>query len=172
MGASAPATARTALEAEEDVMRLPPIPPADLTPAQKSLYDAMRQGIASNFNTFKVLLEDGALMGPWNPWLHEPRISKAIWDLTMAMTANATLPDNVRQIVILVVGARYDAAYAKAPDSRKGNEVALQINEAERLRKRATRDRDEERYPFGERQSVPIRLIQTPPISSDGAFSA
>ena len=93
-------------------------------------------------------------MGPWNPWLHEPRISKAIWDLTMAMTANATLPDNVRQIVILVVGARYDAAYAKAPDSRKGNEVALQINEAERLRKRATRDRDEERYPFGERQSA------------------
>ena len=27
------------------------------------------------------------------------------------MTANATLPDNVRQIAILVVGARYDAAY-------------------------------------------------------------
>ena len=50
-------------------------------------------------------------MGPRNPWLHEPGIGKAIWDLTMAMTANATLPDNVRQIVILVVGARYDAAY-------------------------------------------------------------
>src|SRR4029077_3477493 len=27
------------------------------------------------------------------------------------MTANATLADNVRQIVILVVGARFDAAY-------------------------------------------------------------
>ena len=27
------------------------------------------------------------------------------------MTANATLPDNVRQVVILVVGARFDAAY-------------------------------------------------------------
>ena len=92
-------------------MRLPLIPPADLTPEQKSLYDDMRKGIASNFNAFKVLREDGALMGPWNPWLHEPAIGKAIWDLTMAMTANATLPDNVRQIVILVVGARYDAAY-------------------------------------------------------------
>jgi 4-carboxymuconolactone decarboxylase len=93
-------------------MRLPLIAPENLTPEQKSLYDAMRQGIASNFNDFKVLREDGALMGPWNPWLHEPAIGKAIWDLTMAMTANATLPDNVRQIVILVVGARYDAAYA------------------------------------------------------------
>ena len=72
-------------------MRLPLIAPADLTAQQKSLYDDMRKGIASNFNAFKVLREDGALMGPWNTWLHEPGIGKAIWDLTLAMTANATL---------------------------------------------------------------------------------
>jgi 4-carboxymuconolactone decarboxylase len=92
-------------------LRLPLIPPAELTAEQKSLYDNMRKGIASNFNAFKVEREDGALMGPWNPWLHEPGIGKAIWNLTLAMTANAVLPDNVRQIAILVVGARYDAAY-------------------------------------------------------------
>src|ERR1700728_1843999 len=92
-------------------MRLPLIPPAQLSPEQKSLYDEMRKGIAGNFNAFKVEREDGALMGPWNPWLHEPAIGKAIWGLTLAMTANASLPDNVRQIAILVVGARFDAAY-------------------------------------------------------------
>jgi alkylhydroperoxidase family enzyme len=92
-------------------MRLPLIAPSDLTPEQKSLHADMRKGIASNFNAFKVEREDGALMGPWNPWLHEPRIGKAIWDLTLAMTAGAVLPDNVRQIAILVVGARFDAAY-------------------------------------------------------------
>ena len=92
-------------------MRLPLIAPADLTPEQKLLYDDMKKGIASNFNAFKAQREDGALMGPWNPWLHEPVIGKAIWDLTLAMTAQATLPDNVRQIAILVVGARFDAAY-------------------------------------------------------------
>ena len=92
-------------------MRLPLIPPAELTPQQKALYDEMRKGIASNFNAFKVEREDGALMGPWNPWLHEPAIGKAIWDFTLAMTASASLPDNVRQIAILVVGARFDAAY-------------------------------------------------------------
>lgn len=96
---------------ETSHMRLPLIPPAQLSPQQKSLYDEMRKGIASNFNAFKVEREDGALMGPWNPWLHEPGIGKAIWDLTLAMTANASLPDNVRQIAILVVGARFDAAY-------------------------------------------------------------
>jgi alkylhydroperoxidase family enzyme len=92
-------------------MRLPLIPPENLTPDQKLLYDDMRKGIARNFNAFKVEREDGALMGPWNPWLHEPRVGKAIWDLTLAMTAEASLPDNVRQIAILVVGARFDAAY-------------------------------------------------------------
>ena len=92
-------------------MRLPLIAPGELTPEQKRLYDDMRKGIASNFNAFKAVREDGALMGPWNPWLHEPGIGKAIWDLTLAMTANATLSDNIRQIVILVVGARFNAVY-------------------------------------------------------------
>src|ERR1700690_3867099 len=92
-------------------MRLPLIPPTELTPEQRGLYEDMRKGISSNFNAFKAVREDGALMGPWNPWLHEPGVGKAIWDLTLAMTANAVLPDNVRQIAILVVGARYGAAY-------------------------------------------------------------
>jgi alkylhydroperoxidase family enzyme len=92
-------------------MRLPLIAPEDLTAEQKPLYEDMRKGIAGNFNAFQTLSDDGALMGPWNPWLHEPVIGKAIWDLTLAMTAGASLQDNVRQLVILVVGARFDAAY-------------------------------------------------------------
>ncbi len=92
-------------------MRLPLIPPADLSPGQKPLYDDMKQGIASNFSDFKVLSDDGALMGPWNPWLHEPVIGKAVWDLTKAMSMQATLPDGPRQIAILVTGAHFDAAY-------------------------------------------------------------
>lgn len=92
-------------------MRLPLIPPAELSAEQKPLYDDMRRGIAGSFNAFIVEREDGALMGPWNPWLHEPAIGKAIWGLTLALTQGAVLPDRVRQIAILVVGARYDAAY-------------------------------------------------------------
>jgi 4-carboxymuconolactone decarboxylase len=68
-------------------MRLPLIAPADLTPEQKALYDDMREGIASNFNAFKAVRDDGVLMGPW---LHEPGIGKAIWNLTLAMTARPT----------------------------------------------------------------------------------
>jgi hypothetical protein len=97
-------------------MRLPLIPPAQLTDVQKPLYEDMKKGIGSNFNAFLTVAPDGtpeagALMGPWNPWLHEPRIGRAVWELTKAMTMEATLPDPVRQIVILVTGAHFNAAY-------------------------------------------------------------
>jgi alkylhydroperoxidase family enzyme len=92
-------------------MRLPLLPPTGLSPEQKPLYEDMRQGIGGHFNAFKAIAENGALMGPWNPWLQEPAIGRAIWDLTLALTAEASLPDNVRQVVILVVGARFNAAY-------------------------------------------------------------
>ena len=92
-------------------MRLPLIAPADLTPEQKPLYADMTQGIASSFNAFKTVDANGSLIGPWNPWLHEPVIGKAVWDLTKAMTAQATLADEPRQIAILVCGAHFDAAY-------------------------------------------------------------
>jgi hypothetical protein len=97
-------------------MRLPLIAPADLTEAQKPLYADMKKGISSNFNAFITVApegttEEGALMGPWNPWLHEPRIGGAVWELTKAMSMEATLPDPVRQIAILVTGAHFDAAY-------------------------------------------------------------
>jgi len=92
-------------------MRLPLIAPAHLTDAQKPLYEDMKKGIASNFNDFKTIAHNGALMGPWNPWLHEPVIGKAIWDLTKAMSMQATLPDPARQVAILVTGAHFDSGY-------------------------------------------------------------
>ena len=101
-------------------MRLEPIAPQDLTPEQKALYLDMRAGIAGNFNAFKSERADGALIGPWNSWLHEPSIGKAIWDLTLAMTANAVLPDNVRQVVILTVGAHFNAATTRSTPHHRG----------------------------------------------------
>ena len=53
-------------------MRLPLIPPAELSPEQKTLYDEMRKGIAGNFNALKVE-RDGALMGRGTPGCMGPR---------------------------------------------------------------------------------------------------
>jgi alkylhydroperoxidase family enzyme len=92
-------------------MRLPLLHPNKLTDAQKPLYADMRSGIEKGFQGFATIRDDGALMGPWNPWLHEPRIGKPIWELTKALSGQSALPDPVRQIAILVTGAHFHAAY-------------------------------------------------------------
>jgi hypothetical protein len=57
-------------------MRLPIIPPAELNAEQKPLYDDMRDGITKNFQGFINIRDDSALLGPWNPWIHEPTFGK------------------------------------------------------------------------------------------------
>jgi 4-carboxymuconolactone decarboxylase len=92
-------------------MRLPLIPPTELTPEQKPLYDDMRQGIEANFKGFATIRSDGALMGPWNPWLQEPQFGKPVWELTKALSMKPSLPPAVREVAILVTGAHFRSAY-------------------------------------------------------------
>jgi alkylhydroperoxidase family enzyme len=92
-------------------MRLPLIAPADLTPEQRPVYDDMRAGIERNFRGFKTIAANGALLGPWNPWLHEPKFGRPIWDLTLALSVSPSLPRTVREVAILVTGAAFHSAY-------------------------------------------------------------
>jgi len=81
-------------------MRLPLLSPASLNPEQRTLYEDMREGIETNFNGFKAIDSDGALIGPWNSWLHFPKFGGPIWDLVKALSASPTLPRPVRRIEI------------------------------------------------------------------------
>ena len=54
-------------------MRLPLLPPADLSPDQKNLYDDMADVIEKNFGELIARRSDGALIGPFNAWLHFPQ---------------------------------------------------------------------------------------------------
>ena len=92
-------------------MRLPLIPPAQLSPTQAPLYEDMRAGVEAKFQGFTALAADGALMGPWNPWLHSPEIGGPIWELTKALSFNPKLPKPVREVAILVTGAHFRSAY-------------------------------------------------------------
>ena len=94
-------------------MRLPLIAPTDLTAEQRPLYADMKAGIEKNFQGFKTIAEGGALMGPWNPWLHEPKFGKPIWDLTLALSVSPSpsLPRTVREVAILVTGAVFHSSY-------------------------------------------------------------
>jgi 4-carboxymuconolactone decarboxylase len=93
-------------------MRLPPISPDHLTAEQRPLFDEMSEGIGAKYaGGFVTTREDGALLGPWNAWLHDPELGTAFWQVTKAMTNARRIPNNARQVAILVIGARFNAAY-------------------------------------------------------------
>ncbi len=92
-------------------MRLPLIPPDRLTPEQRPLYERSREQIAHGFTAFTTSREDGALLGPWGVFLHEPAVGQAHYDLIAALTSMERLPPSARQVAIIVVGARFKAAY-------------------------------------------------------------
>jgi 4-carboxymuconolactone decarboxylase len=92
-------------------MRLPLIDPANLSPEQRPVYEDMRQGIEANFKGFATMDGEGRLLGPWNPWLREPKFGNPIWQLTKALSVAPGLPRPVREVAILVTGAHFRAAY-------------------------------------------------------------
>jgi alkylhydroperoxidase family enzyme len=92
-------------------MRLPLIVPAELMADQRPLYENMREGIEKNFKGFETIAENGALMGPWNAWIHEPKFGKPIWELTLALSVSPSLPGPVREVAILVTGAKFRSSY-------------------------------------------------------------
>ena len=72
-------------------MRLPLLPPASLSPDQKNLYDDMADVIEKNFGELIARRSDGALIGPFNAWLHFPQVGKpagafnrAMWEIGRA----------------------------------------------------------------------------------------
>jgi len=92
-------------------MRYPILPTAELSAEQKPLYEDMREGITKNFQGFVNIRNDGALLGPWNPWLREPKFGKPVWELVKAMVSNPSLPAAVREVAILVTGSHFRSAY-------------------------------------------------------------
>jgi alkylhydroperoxidase family enzyme len=92
-------------------MRVPVTLPAELTAKQTPIYQDMRSGIEEKFKGFIALRDDGALLGPWNPWIREPQFGGPIWELTKALSYSPSLPKPIREIAILVTGAKFHSAY-------------------------------------------------------------
>ena len=92
-------------------MRLPLMDPHRLRPECRPLYEDMKKGIETNFKGFTAIADDGTLIGPWNPWLHFPQFGKPVWDLVKALSSAPALPKPVREVAILVTGAKFKAGY-------------------------------------------------------------
>jgi len=92
-------------------MRLPPLPPASLTAAQQELYRSMLAVVDSSFGGVLARRHDGALIGPFNGWLHFPQFGAPAWALNKSLWEHSVLPGGIHQLVILVTAAKFGAPY-------------------------------------------------------------
>jgi 4-carboxymuconolactone decarboxylase len=93
--------------------RLPLADPAALNPAQREIFDRMATRIVpwANDAQFQSMAEDGRLIGPFNPALLNPAIAAPFLDLQFAEQMHTSLSARVREVVILAVGAVWQADY-------------------------------------------------------------
>ena len=93
--------------------RLPLADPAALNPPQREIFDRMATKIVpwANDAQFQSTAEDGRLIGPFNPALLNPAIAAPFLDLQFAEQMHTSLSARVREVVILAVGAVWQADY-------------------------------------------------------------
>lgn len=93
--------------------RLPLLDPASMSDAQRALYEQLQQSWVPFANSIgvKATASDGRLIGPFNFFLLHPEITAKLSDFQQAEQANSTLPQKVREIVIIVIGGIWNATY-------------------------------------------------------------
>lgn len=84
--------------------RLPRLPPEELTPRQRELYDRITGGPRQEHATFfPVADEDGILSGPYRAMLLSPVAGTALERVGVAVRYECGLPPHVRELAILTV---------------------------------------------------------------------
>lgn len=93
--------------------RLPLADPEALTGEQRAVLDRMMSLIVpwADEAGFQSTAADGRLIGPFNPALLNPAVTASILDLSIAERGHTSLTDRVREVVILAVGAVWQADY-------------------------------------------------------------
>jgi 4-carboxymuconolactone decarboxylase len=114
--------------------RLPLLEPSALSAAQKETYERLNRTWVpwANDIPFQSKLEDGRLIGPFNPILFSPVISSSFLELQETEQKNTSLSPRVREVVILAVGAVWKSnyeLYAHSAAARKAgiSEDAIRI---------------------------------------------
>ncbi|MBM9504251.1 carboxymuconolactone decarboxylase family protein [Actinacidiphila acididurans] len=112
-------------------MRLPLVPPADLTAGQRPLYEAFETMTRdAEYQGFDVRNPEGAFVGPWGVMLHFPELAAPLGRFIDLAQKLPGLGERARQVVILTIGARFNVAYelyAHAPLAARAGLRADQI---------------------------------------------
>jgi 4-carboxymuconolactone decarboxylase len=103
-------------------VRVPRLRPEQLTDDQRRLYEELLSGPRGQGPQFFELIDtEGVLTGPFNAMLASPRVGMALQRLGAALRYHTGLPDQARELVILVVAANLGSDfewYAHEPLAR------------------------------------------------------
>ena len=93
--------------------RLPLYRSEALDPTQKELYDWLMDVAVPRAEAarFRASIEGSRLIGPFNPALLTPGISSPFMDLAVAEQKHTSLSKRSREVIILTVGAVWQAPY-------------------------------------------------------------
>jgi 4-carboxymuconolactone decarboxylase len=93
--------------------RLPLVDPKTLTSAQRELFDAVMTTwvLWSNDAGLEATTADGRLIGPFNSLLLHPEVGAKFLEFVAAAATHTTVSQRVREVVIIAVGAVWDASY-------------------------------------------------------------
>jgi len=93
-------------------MRVDDVDPADMTDAQRALYDVYTTGrrVAPD-SPFRLVGADGRLQGPPAIWIINPTFGAALQQIGSAVRWDSQLPARAREIAILLVGHHHDSAF-------------------------------------------------------------
>lgn len=85
----------------------------ELSVAQRKLFDHISVTALqwAHRSGFAATDPDGRLIGPFNPSLLNPKLAAAFLNLQTAEQQHTSLDEQVRQVVILTVGAVWHATY-------------------------------------------------------------
>lgn len=115
--------------------RLPLYDSEVLDPTQKELYDWLTDVAVpwAEAARFRASIEGGRLIGPFNPALLTPGISSAFMDLAVAERKHTSLSKRSREVIILTVGAVWQAPYELYAHCAVGRQVGLSDDEVRTL---------------------------------------
>jgi 4-carboxymuconolactone decarboxylase len=115
--------------------RIAKLAPGSLDAEQRRVYDAIAGGRrTSGPKLYTLVDDDGALEGPFNGFLLQPRVGGALEALGSAVRFETSFSDRAREIAILMVAQHWDSGFMRYSHEAVGRHAGLTDAEVAALR--------------------------------------
>lgn len=108
--------------------RLVLLDPAGLSEPQQMAYCLIEHFAPAKTTPFEVKDENGHLIGPFNPALYSPEMSVSVLEWQLAEVKHTSLAARTREVIILAVGAVWQADYELYAHAAVARKVGLSEN--------------------------------------------